>query len=177
MDVMQAIRTRRSIRSYRDADIPEDIYQNLLKALRFAPSACNFQPWRFVLVRDAKLRSQLAQACRGQSWIAGAPLVVVACGLAQSAYQKMGGQHNSVEVDLAIALDHLSLAAVAHGLGTCWIGAFSEPEVKALLNLPGQTRVVALMPVGFPQSDDLNRPITDTDRKPPEQVFGNDRQS
>jgi len=177
MDVMNAIKTRRSVRAYRQADIPEDIYQNLLDALRFAPSACNFQPWRFVLVRQPKLRSQLAQACRGQTWIAQAPLVVAACGDPQNAYQKMGGKHNSIDIDLAIALDHLSLAAVAHGLGTCWIGAFSEPEVKQVLNLPERTRVVALMPVGFPESDDLNRPVTETDRKPPDQVFSNDRQA
>ena len=176
MDVLEAIKSRRSVRAYDPRDIPAPAYQHLLDALRFAPSACNFQPWRFILVRDENLRQKLAQASNGQMWIAQAPLTVVGCGLPDKAYKKMGGYANSVDIDVAIALDHLSLAAVAEGLATCWIGAFKEQQVKDLLNLPDQTKVVALMPVGYPREPSLNRPVTDTDRNQPETIFRTDLQ-
>ena len=118
MNVYEAIINRRSVRSYDPKPIPEDSYQRLLCALRYAPSACNIQPWHFTLVKDAQLRQKVAQACNGQTWMAQAPVIVVACGLSSQAYQNMGGQRNSVDIDIAISLDHLSLAAVAEGLAT-----------------------------------------------------------
>jgi len=175
MDVLQAILNRRSVRAYSDQPIPEAVMEHLLTALRCAPSACNFQPWRFVLVKDSTLRRELAHACHKQDWMAQAPVTVVACGYPDRAYKAMGGRSNSVDVDLAIALDHLSLAAVAEGLGTCWIGAFDEDAVKRLLGIPDEVRVVALMPVGYPERPELNHPVSPERRKPPEQVFSEDR--
>ena len=171
MEVLQAIKNRRSVRAYDARPIAPESYQRLKSALRYAPSACNFQPWRFILVEDAELRTQVAQACRGQMWMAEAPVIVVACGFAQEAYQKMGGYGNSVDIDIGIALDHLSLAAVSEGLGTCWIGAFHEPQVKELLSIPPEAKVVALMPVGYPASAALNHPVQETKRKKAEDVF------
>ena len=86
----------------------------------------------------------------------------------------MGGVHNSVDIDVAIALDHLSLAAAAEGLGTCWIGAFDEQHVKTILALPNNVKVVALMPVGYPRTPDLNHPVSDNDRKPAHKIFRTD---
>ena len=82
------------------------------QALRSAPSACNYQPWHFVIVSDEELRREIAKAANGQSWMAAAPITVVACGLQGQAYKGMGGHGNSVDIDVAIALDHLTLAAV-----------------------------------------------------------------
>jgi nitroreductase len=171
MNVHEAIRTRRSVRRYSPRLIPEDSLTRLRDALRLAPSACNYQPWRFVFVTDQKLRAELAQASHQQAFIARAPLIVVACGFPDRAYQGMGGHGNSVDVDLAIALDHLTLAAVAEGLGTCWIGSFDEPAVKRLLEVPPEVKVVALTPVGFPESSYLIRPVAKDERKPEEDVF------
>ncbi len=149
--------------------------QRMRQALRWAPSACNFQPWRFVFVEDEPLRHQVASAANGQSWMAAAPIIVVACGLPQQAYKKMGGSGNSVDIDVAIALDHLTLAAVADGLGTCWIGAFPEASVKRLLGVPEGVKVVAMTPLGYPASADLNRPLEETQRKPAAEIFSADR--
>ena len=88
-------------------------------------------------------------------WIAEAPMVVVACGWPRQAYPRMGGGGNSVDIDVAIALDHLTLAAVSHGLGTCWIGSFSEADVKRLIQLPPVGKVVAMTPLGYPAEQDL----------------------
>ena len=171
MEVLEAITSRRSVRAYDTRPIAPGSYKRLKSALRYAPSACNFQPWRFILVEDAKLRAKLAQACKGQRWMAAAPVIVVACGFAQQAYQKMGGYGNSVDIDVGIALDHLSLAAVAEGLGTCWIGAFHEQQVKELLSIPSEAKVVALMPVGYPASAELNYPVQENKRKKAEEIF------
>jgi nitroreductase len=149
--------------------------ERMRQALRLAPSACNFQPWHFILVTDAALRREVARAANGQLWMADAPVTVVGCGLPQEAYKRMGGYGNSVDVDVAIAMDQLTLAAVAEGLGTCWIGAFDEAKMKGLLNIPEQVKVVAMTPLGYPSSADLNHPMEDGRRKPPTEIFSVDR--
>jgi nitroreductase len=166
---------RRSVRSYSGSPIPDEVMARLRDALRRAPSACNIQPWHFVLVADQSLRNQLGQAANGQVWIAEAPLIVVASGFPQQAYQRMGGSGNSVDIDVAIALDHLTLAAVAEGLGTCWIGSFVESEVKRIVGVPPDAKVVAMTPLGYPATADLIYPLKDTERKLATSVFSNDR--
>jgi len=175
MDVLDAIRTRRSVRQYAAKPIPGDVMQRMRDALRLAPSACNLQPWHFILVQDADVRRQVAQAARDQMWMADAPVIVVACGLVDEAYKHMGGYGNSADVDVAIALDHLTLAAVAEGLGTCWIGAFDEKAAKKLLGVPKNVKVIAMTPLGYPASADLNRPVGAGSRKAESEVFSADR--
>jgi nitroreductase len=177
MDVHEAIRCRRSVRSYKGEPIDAGALERLRAAVRAAPSACNFQPWHFVFTFDAALRRRLAGASNDQFWMAAAPLIVTACGLADQAYRHMGGRHTSIEIDVAIAIDHLTLAAVAEGLGTCWIGAFDEERVRAVLEIPATVRVVALTPVGVPSSADLIRPLDAGARKPAEAVFSAERWS
>ncbi len=175
VDVFEAISARRSVRAYSAKLIPEEVMQRMRQALRSAPSACNYQPWHFVLVSDEGLRRRIAEAAKGQLFMAAAPIIVVACGLPQLAYKAMGGYGNSADIDVAIALDHLTLAAVAEGLGTCWIGAFAEPEVKQLLGIPPAVKVVAMTPLGYPASTDLNRPLEENKRKPAAEIFSADR--
>jgi len=175
MDVIEAIRVRRSVREYSGRPIPVDVMERMEEALRLAPSACNYQPWKFVLVTDPSLRAQIAEAANNQRWMAGAPVIVVGVGFPDRAYKRMGGRGNSVDVDVAIALDHLTLAAAAEGLGTCWIGAFDEQEVKGLLNVPAGGKVVALTPLGYPARPDLIHPVEPRKRKPPEDVFVRER--
>ncbi len=176
MNVLDAIRTRRSVRSYApEKPIPPEVMQRMLQALRLAPSACNIQPWHFILAASDSLRQELAQAANGQTWMAEAPVTIVGCGFPDQAYKRMGGYGNSVDVDLAIALDHLTLAAVAEGLGTCWIGAFDEAKVKALLGVPQQVKVVAMTPLGYPSSPELNHPAAPEARKGEDAIFNLDR--
>jgi nitroreductase len=175
MNVLDAIRTRRSVRSYAVKPIPPDVMERMRQALRLAPSARNNQPWHFILVTDASLRREVAQAANGQKWMADAPVIVVGCGVPGQAYKRMGGYGSSVDVDVAIALDHLTLAAVAKGLGTCWIGAFDEAKVKGLLGIPEQVKVVAMTPLACPSSADLNRPVEEGRRKGESEVFSMNR--
>jgi len=148
MEMMEAIRTRRSIRAYAAESIPRQALNEVLEAFRLAPSANNEQPWKLVVVREEQTKQWLAQACHGQSFIAEADAVCVACGLPNRS--KIGGYVTSVFVDVAIALDHLTLAANARGLGTCWIGAFDEAAVKKLLGIPDEVHVIAVTPLGVP---------------------------
>ena len=149
MDVYEAIRTRQSVRRYRPDPVPDDVLNRVLEAMRLAPSAGNKQPWRFVVVRDAETREQLAEATNRQQWIAHAPVIIAACGWKERAYSKMGGYWNAMSVDVTIAFDHLTLAAAAEGLGTCWIGSFIEDEVRRVLGVPEEVTVVALTPLGY----------------------------
>ncbi|MCY2953511.1 MAG: nitroreductase family protein [Planctomycetota bacterium] len=165
MTVLEAIKLRRSVRAYSLRPIPDDLMQRMRDALRYAPSACNIQPWQFILVTDATLRRQLARAAKEQMWMADAPVTIVACGYPKLAYPRMGGRHSSLDIDIAIALDHLTLATVAEGLGTCWIGALFEEQVKAILDVPDDVRVVAMTPLGYPASGSLIHSVTEDQRK------------
>lgn len=175
MDVHEAIRKRRSVRSYSRRPIPPDVLERMHEALRLAPSACNFQPWRFVFVTDPALRQAVAKAALDQQWIAEAPITVVGCGMPDQAFKSMGGYGNSADMDVTIALDHLTLAAVAEGLGTCWIGAFDEKKVKRLLDVPEQVKIVAMTPLGYPSSADLIKPSSEGHRKPAGDILRTDR--
>ena len=175
MEVLDAIKTRRSVRSYSPRPLPPDVFGRMRQALLYAPSACNYQPWRFVLVSDPDLRRKVAEAANDQLWMAQAPITVVGCGFPGEAYKKVGGFGNSIELDIAIALDHLTLAAVAEGLGTCWIAAFSEKKVKQLLDVPEQVRVIAMTPLGYPTSPDLHFPVKESQRKNAAEIFNTDR--
>jgi len=187
LDVFDAIKKRRSIRSYRADSIPDEVLDKLLNALRLAPSGGNRQPYRFIVVRDKETKAKLAAACnwspgspQGQAFIAEAPVVIVACTSKERAlcrYYKDGktflaiereipaeadrspaGYLNLVDIDMAIAMDHLTLAAVAEGLGTCWISALDEQQVKKAVSVPEDIRVPAIMPVGYTDSWPEPRP-------------------
>lgn len=157
MDVFEAIYERFSVRDYKADQIPDDVMEKLLTSLRYAPSAANKQPWKFIVVKDQETRNKLQVACRGQKWIGDAPVTIVGCGYGDECYHKMGGFRSSIDVDLSIAFDHLTLAATALGLGTCWIGAFFEDQVKEILNIPDDVRVVCITPVGYPTENPKRR--------------------
>jgi len=147
MNIFQAIKTRRSVRQYQPKPVPEDKLRKVLEAARLAPSAHNAQDWKFVVVKDKEKREVLAQAA-GQDFISQAPVIIVAVGLEPEHVLPCGVPNYAV--DLAIAVDHMTLAAVEEGLGTCWIGAFSQEEVKKALKISEDYQVVALLPLGFP---------------------------
>jgi len=147
MNVFEAIKKRRSVRSYLDKPIEDEKLNAVLEAGRLAPSAKNRQEWRFIVVKDSELRRRIGEAANGQSFVGEAPVVVVACGIVDGYVMSCG--QPSYPIDVAIALDHISLAAVDCGLGTCWIGAFNEGKVKEILGIPEEVRVVELMPIGY----------------------------
>jgi len=149
MNIYQAILTRKSVRAFQRDDIPDDVLTRVLDAARHAPSANNFQEWRFVVVRHPDTRKKISEAACRQNFVAGAPVVLACC--AETDNHTMTCGQLSYPIDVAIAVDHLTLCAAAEGLGTCWIGAFYEDEVKKILGIPPEIRVVALLPIGYPK--------------------------
>ncbi len=161
MDVSEAIRNRRSVRKYQTRNIENDKLDRVLETGRLAPSARNLQEWRFVVVRDGSRRKRLAEAAKGQTFVGEAPVVIAACATVTD-YVMTCGQL-TYPIDLAIAVDHMTLKAVEEGLGTCWIGAFYEEEVKKVLSIPPEVRVVALLAIGYPDESPFPRPRKDMD--------------
>jgi len=157
MDVLDAIRTRKSVRNYLNQTVEEDKLLAILEAGRLAPSASNRQEWRFIIVRNQEVKKKLAKAATNQSFVAEASIVIVACAETDEHVMRCGQM--CYPIDVAIALDHMTLAAVELGLGTCWIGAFYENEVKQILGIPAEIKVVALMPLGYPSDSSTSNKI------------------
>jgi nitroreductase len=156
MNVFDAIKTRRSIRSFDDKPIEEEKLLRVLEAGRLAPSAKNLQEWRYVIIKDKELRRKIAVASNNQYFIAEAPVVIVGCATNVD-YVLSCGQP-AYAIDVTISMDHMTLQAVEEGLGTCWIGAFKEEEVKKILNIPKEMRVVEIMPLGYPKFTPAPKP-------------------
>lgn len=148
MDVFAAIRQRSSVRAYKATDVEEDKLKRILEAARLSPSASNRQEWKFIVVKNKETKKKLAKAAFGQSFIAEAPIVIVACGTESKSMMACGQPAHTVDVSIACAF--MILQAYELGLGTCWIGAFKEDETKKILNVPEHVRVVAMTPVGYP---------------------------
>jgi nitroreductase len=163
MNVLDAIRTRRSIRRYKPDNIPDEDLKVILEAAQQAPSAGNKQPWKFIIVRDEDTKKKLAENSRRQLWVGDAGIVVAALAMDKndpSIYQRW------VEKDVMTAVEHMVLSAWELGYGTCWIGAFDQKEVKKILDIPGEMTVVSLLPIGVP--DEMPEP---KGRKPFKEIF------
>jgi nitroreductase len=170
VDFYDVVRKRLSVRSYKPDPVPEEVLNRILEAGRLAPSAKNYQPWKFIVVKDPAVREALVPACRGQASVGQAPVVICACALTEQAWKGMGGYWSAESVDLTIALEHMMLAAAAEGLGTCWIGAFVEADVKKVLAIPENVKPIALTPLGYPA-----RPSNPRPRKPLSEIVCHDR--
>lgn len=169
MDIFKAIERRRSIRNYQDREIEEDKIFKILEAARQAPSASNRQEWRFVVVRDKAAKSKLCQAAKRQAFVDQAPVIIACCAETDNHVMTCG--QPCYAINLAIAIDHMTLAAVALGLGSCWIGAFYEAEVKKILGIPENIRVVEMLALGYPSEE----PSISKDRLPLEKVVAFDK--
>lgn len=148
MDVFSAIKSRKSIRAYKDKEIEEEKLQRILEAGRLAPSAANRQEWKFIAVRDGETKEKLAVAAKGQMFVAKAPVVIVACAVESSRVMACG--QYAYTVDLSIAMSYMILEAHELGIGSCWLGAFYEEQVKSILGIPDDVRIVTMVPMGYP---------------------------
>ncbi len=150
MDFYEVIQGRRSVRKYKTDHVDDGKLQRILNAARLAPSAANRQPISFIVVRDDKIKRKLKDAY-SQEWFYTAPVIICACMLPDKAWKRNDGKAY-VDVDVAIAMDHLILAATAEGLGTCWIAAFKPGIVKEVLNIPDDLEPLVLTPLGYPEA-------------------------
>lgn len=153
MDIFEAMEKRHSVRNFDTSrEVAPDLVEELLRCACLAPTAGNVQPWRFFVVREPELKEALARAALGQSFVAAAPLCIVACADLQAqaaSYGKRGAELYAIQ-DTAAAVQNILLTATSLGLGSCWVGAFNEKEASLALNLPNLTRPLAIIPIGYP---------------------------
>ena len=149
MEVYEAIRARHSVRSYQERPVEPEKLARVLEAARLAPSARNDQEWRFVVVTDQAKRKALATEASTQPFMAGAPVIIAACAQTDGRVMRCGQQ--AYPIDVAISVDHLTLAAAADGQGTCWIGAFNAGKAREILGIPEEIQVVELLLLGYPR--------------------------
>jgi len=152
MKLFTAIKQRFSCRHFLLKPVEEKKLMLVLKAATFAPSAGNTQDWRFCVIRDKKLKQQLAEASRGQDFISQAPVVVVVCSDIEEISNHYGrrGERVYAYQNVAAATENLLLAATGLGLAGCWVGAFDEENVAQILGLLPALRPLVLVPLGYP---------------------------
>lgn len=168
MDFQELIRVRRSIRGYKPEPIPDDVLHRVLGAGRLAPTAANLQPFHLILVTDADMRARMKEVY-AREWFYSAPAIIVGCVDPAKAWKRSDG-FNAGELDVAIVMDHIILAAAEEGLGTCWVVAFDEAKAKELLGVPPDVRVIAMTSLGYPNSEP--RPFA---RKPIQELLHKER--
>lgn len=136
---------------------------------RLAPSAANKQPWKFVIVNEEPLLAEM-KACYQKPWINSATVVIAACGNHEVSWKREDGK-DACDIDLAIAIDHLTLAATSKDLATCWICKFDSLRAAELLHLPENLEVIALIPIGYPD-DETDHERHERLRKPLDEIVG-----
>lgn len=153
MEILKAIKERRSIRNFQKKDIPAEVVDKLIDSLVWAPSAGNLQARKFYFVKDKGLKEAIASASLGQGFIAEAPLVIVGCADNEifKKYRERGVSLYTIQ-DVAASIMGMMLVAHENNLGAVWVGSFIDEEVSEILNLPQNLRPVAIVPVGYPLS-------------------------
>jgi nitroreductase len=156
MDVFEAITARYSVRGYKPDPVDDETLARVLAAARQAPTAANRQPVRLIVVHTRGREEELARIYP-RAWFSQAPLVVAVVAVPGEAWRRMDDKPYD-EVDAAIVLDHLVLAATSLGLGTCWVAAFDPAEAREVLGLPAEVEPIAFTPLGWPDKRPAGTP-------------------
>lgn len=153
-DCLELIFSRKSIRKFKNKDIPEDILLKVLSAGNAAPTAGNLQARDFIIIRDKDTKKLIAEAAMNQMFIADAPVVIVVCAnypRSMRVYGEKGKLY--AEQDATAAIENILLASCALGLGATWVGAFYESKVSAILEIPEFSKPIAIIPIGYPDEE------------------------
>ncbi|MCM8830175.1 MAG: nitroreductase family protein [Candidatus Omnitrophica bacterium] len=143
-EVLKVLKERRSIRRYQEKEVPEDVIKDIIDCARFAPTARNLQPWKFVVITDGLLRKKIAGICDYGKFIADAP-VCISVFCEDTKYYLEDG---------SAATTYILVAAKAYGLGSCWVAGDKKPyaeEIRKLLNVPPGYKLVSLISIGYPE--------------------------
>lgn len=164
MSINDLVKKRYSLRKYKDQVVEKETIKEILEVTRQAPSAVNFQPWHFIVVTDEELKAEIAETYN-REWLKKAPVIIVACGDHNESWKREDGKDHC-DIDVAIAVDHLTLAAAELGLGTCWVCNFDVKTCKEVLELPEHIEPMALIPLGYP----INSDVREKKRKPFDEI-------
>lgn len=151
MEYSDLILSRESVRNYDpDRPVPRETLEKILNAGRLAPSACNKQPWIFLVISSAEMLNKVRQ-CYHRDWFREAPHILVVMGYIDRSWKRGSDGHNSIETDLAIAMTHIILAAENEGVGTCWIANYSPDLLKKAIDQKENEVVFGITPLGYPK--------------------------
>jgi len=160
MNFYELVKKRKSIRSYSDKKVDRKLIDKCLETARIAPSACNSQPWSFIVIDNKETIEKIVkESCSGlyslNKFIKTAPVIIVIVTEKSKIAARLGGQIRSVEynlIDIGIVGDHLTLQAAELGLGTCWLGWFNAKGLKKALNLPDEQKIDIMLSLGYPDT-------------------------
>ncbi len=154
MTLLDIIKSRRSVRKFTDEPVEEEKILHIMEAARLAPSWRNKQCWKFIVINQPDIIKKVVEhtGAYNRSWLSNAPVLIVVCG--DPSASGVRNDQTYFLVDVAIATEHLVLAATESGLGTCWIGAFNADKIKPMLNIPEHIRIVTILPLGYPHKKD-----------------------
>ena len=149
MEFSELIKRRYSVRAYKPDLVPDGSLQQVLEAARLAPTAANRQPFQLIVIHTAGREAELKRIYK-KDWFVQPPLIICACGVPAQGWTRREDGKSYTDVDVAIVMDHLILAAADQGLGTCWIGAFDPQAAREVLGLPDDVEPIAFTPLGYP---------------------------
>ena len=153
-NLLTLARRRYALRNYSSQLVPDEVLRYILEVARMAPSAVNYQPWQFVVVRDGILLQQLRKVYH-REWFDTAPCCIVVCGNHNESWHRASDGKDHCDIDIAIATEHIALAAAECGLGTCWVCNFDIEACAQLLQLPHGIEPMVLMPMGYPVNNEI----------------------
>ena len=165
MNFLELVKARYSARKYANRPVEAEKLDYIMECVRFAPSAVNFQPWRFRIVTDEAVLKAL-YSCYKREWLATAPCIIVACVDHNESWHRRADNKDHADIDIAIAVEHLCLAAAEQGLGTCWVCNFDAPQCSEVLGLPENLERAVLIPVGYAEDEP-----TEKKRKPLNEIL------
>ncbi|MGZ7159962.1 MAG: nitroreductase family protein [Methanobacterium sp.] len=151
MDFLDLVKSRYSVRAYKNQPVEEEKLEKILEAARFAPTAVNYQPFKIIVINTEGREDDLKRVYQAE-WFSEAPVVICVCCEPQNAWVRRDGK-NYADVDATIVMDHIILTATSLGLGTCWIGAFDAEAVKIILKLPDGVEPLVFTPIGYPADE------------------------
>jgi nitroreductase len=149
MELSDTILKRYSVRNFKNEQVPREKIMELMEYVRMAPSAVNYQPWHFIILTNRGNIENLAKAYP-RPWLISAPVIIVACINRKESWRRIKDNKDFGDVDVAIAIDHMTLAATSMGLGTCWVCNFDVDICKKMLELPDHMEPLAIIPLGYP---------------------------
>jgi len=147
MILLDLVKKRYSCRDYQPTNVEQEKLNYIMECIRFAPSAVNKQPWRFRIVSNKEDMAKL-QLCYNRDWFKTAPMYVIASVLHNEEWVRSDGKHHG-DIDVAIAVEHLCLAATEQGLATCWVCNFDANLCKELFALPENEEPTVIIPLGY----------------------------
>ena len=147
-NLLTLARRRYALRNYSSQPVPDEVLRYILEVARMAPSAVNYQPWQFVVVRDGILLQQLRKVYH-REWFDTAPCCIVVCGNHNESWHRASDGKDHCDIDIAIATEHLALAAAEQGVGSCWVCNFDVEACRELLQLPHELEPMVLLPMGY----------------------------